>query len=131
MVAALSGIAILIADDNVDTLDVLRDLTAFEGATVRTAINAREALAVLRTWTPDVLLLDLSMPDMDGCELIAVIRRQPALRGILAVAVTGYGEASDKLRCAEAGFEAHITKPFDGDTLVQLIASLVPHPHAA
>jgi CheY-like chemotaxis protein len=82
VVAALSGIAILIADDNVDTLDVLRDLTAFEGATVRTAINAREALAVLRTWTPDVLLLDLSMPDMDGCELLTAIRRQPALRGI-------------------------------------------------
>jgi CheY-like chemotaxis protein len=125
VVAALSGIAILIADDNVDTLDVLRDLTAFEGATVLTAINAREALAVLRTWTPDVLLLDLSMPDMDGCELLTVIRRQPALRGIPAVAVTGYGETRDRNRCIEAGFAAHITKPFDGETLIELVAMLV------
>ncbi len=127
MVAALSGIAILIADDNVDTLDVLRDLTAFEGATVLTAINAREALAVLRTWTPDVMLLDISMPGMDGIELLTRIRREPALRRIPAVAVTGYSETRDRNRCTEAGFEAHITKPFDGETLVNLIATLVPH----
>jgi two-component system, chemotaxis family, CheB/CheR fusion protein len=131
MVAALSGIAILMADDDVDTLEVLRELVADEGATVRTASNARKALEVLRTWTPDVLLLDISMLDMEGCELLAAVRRQPALREILAVAVTGYGDARDRSRCTEAGFDAHITKPFEGETLVQLIATLVPHPHAA
>jgi CheY-like chemotaxis protein len=131
VVAALSEIAILMVDDNVDTLTVLEEVLADEGANVRTATSALEALKVLRTWTPDVMLLDISMPEMDGCELLTVIRRQLALRGILAVAVTGYGEASDRLRCAEAGFAAHVTKPFDGETLVQLIASLVPHHHAA
>jgi CheY-like chemotaxis protein len=131
VVAALLGILVLIADDDADTVAVLAEFIADEGATVRTAKSALEALEALRRWRPDVMLLDISMPDMDGCELLRVLRRQPALRGILAVAVTGYGEASDRVRCAEAGFEAHITKPFDGDTLVQLIASLVPHPHAA
>ena len=119
------------ADDDADTIAVLAEFIADEGATVRTAKSALEALEVLRRWTPDVMLFDISMPEMDGCELLTIIRRQPALRGILAVAVTGYGEARDRLRYAEAGFEAHITKPFDGETLVQLIASLVPHPHAA
>jgi two-component system CheB/CheR fusion protein len=128
MVAALSGIAILMADDDVDTLEVLRELVADEGATVRTASNGRKALELLRTWTPDVLLLDISMPDMDGCELLAAVRRQPALREILAVAVTGYGDAGDRSRSTEAGFDAHITKPFEGETLINLIATLAPKP---
>ena len=118
------------ADDDADTLAVLRELVADEGATVRTASNAREALELLRTWRPEVLLLDISLPDMDGCELLVAIRRQPALCEILAVAVTGYGDARVRNRCTEAGFDAHITKPFDGETLIQLIATLVPHPHA-
>ncbi len=78
-----------------------------------------------------MLLLDISLPDMDGCELLVAIRRQPALREILAVAVTGYGDERVRNRLTEAGFDAHITKPFDGETLIQLIATLVPHPHAA
>jgi CheY-like chemotaxis protein len=131
VVAALLGISVLIVDDDADTVAVLAEFIAEEGAAVRTARSAVEALAVLRAWMPDLMLLDISMPDMDGYELLSIIRRQAALRGILAVAVTGYGEARDRLRCAEAGFAAHVTKPFDGETLVQLIASLVPHPHAA
>jgi two-component system CheB/CheR fusion protein len=128
VVAALAGIAILMADDDVDTLEVLGDLVAHEGAAVRTAGSGQEALEVLRTWKPDVLLLDVSMPDMDGCELLTLIHRQPALHDVLAVAVTGYDDARDRDRCVVAGFAGHVTKPFDVDSLIQLVATLVPRP---
>jgi CheY-like chemotaxis protein len=129
--AALSGITILMADDDVDTLEVLGELVAHEGAAVRTAGSGQEALEVLRTWKPDVLLLDISMPDMDGCELLTLVRRQPALRDVLGVAVTGFDDARDRKRCLEAGFAGLVTKPFEVETLLHLIATLVPHPHAA
>jgi two-component system CheB/CheR fusion protein len=128
--AALSGIAVLMADDDVDTLEVLGDLVAHEGAAVRTAGSAQKALEVRRTWKPDVLLLDISMRDMDGCELLTLIHRQPALREVLAVAVTGYDDARDRKRCVEAGFAGLVTKPFAVETLLHLIATLLPPPHA-
>jgi len=119
------------ADDDADTLEVLEDLIADEGATVRSATSAREALEVLRTWTPDLLLLDISMPDMDGCELLTLIHRKAALREVPAVAVTGYDDARDKKRCTEAGFAGHIAKPFYVETLINLIATLAPKPSPA
>jgi two-component system, chemotaxis family, CheB/CheR fusion protein len=130
VVAALNGIAILMADDDVDTLEVLGEFVAHEGATVRIAGSGQEALEILRTWKPDVVLLDIEMPDMDGCELLTLIHRQPALHDVLAVAVTGYDDASDRMRCDDAGFAGHVTKPFDVDKLIQLVATLVPHTHA-
>ena len=127
----LTGTTVLVADDDADKLDDLAFLIASEGATVRTARNAREALDVLRTWMPDVMLLDVSMPDMDGCELLAVIRREPTLREVPAVAVTGFSLARDRRRCVEAGFAGHMTKPFDLEALLRLIARLAPKPSDA
>jgi CheY-like chemotaxis protein len=129
---ALNGTAILMADDDAETLEVLEGFIAEEGATVRSAASAREVLELLRTWTPDVLLLDISMPDMDGCELLVLIHRRADLREVPAVAVTGRDDARDLKRCAQAGFAAHVTKPFYVETLVELIATLAPKPsHAA
>jgi CheY-like chemotaxis protein len=118
------------ADDDAETLEVLGELVAYEGAAVRTAGSGQEALEIVRSWTPDVLLLDISMPDMDGCELLTLIHRQPALHDVLAVAVTGYDNARDRMRCDDAGFAGHVTKHFDIDKLIQLVAALVPHPRA-
>jgi CheY-like chemotaxis protein len=134
VVKALNGTAILMADDDAEVLEVLQDLITDEGATVRSATSAHDALEVLRTWTPDIVLLDISMPDMDGCELLMLIHRQDALREVPAVAVTGYDDARDQKRCTDAGFAGHITKPFYVETLVNLIATLAPTPkpsHAA
>ena len=128
MVKALNGTAILMADDDAE---VLEGLVAYEGATVRSATSARGALEVLRTWTPDVLLLDISMPDMDGCELLMRIHGQADLREVPAVAVTGYDDARDRKRCTQAGFAGHITKPFFVETLINLIATLAPKPSHA
>ncbi len=128
MVTTLNGTAVLVTDDDVENLDGLSFLIAHEGATVRTARSAREALNVLRTWTPDVILLDVSLPDMDGCDLLAAIRREPTLREVPAVAVTGLALARDRARCTEAGFAVHITKPFDLEALIGLIARLAWKP---
>src|ERR1700733_13342222 len=118
-------------DDDADVLEILEGLIADEGATVRSATTARKALEVLRTWTPDVLLLDISMPDMDGCELLMLIHRHAELREVPAVAVTGYDDARDRKRFTQAGFAGHIAKPFYVETLVKLIATLAPKPSHA
>ena len=75
-----------------------------------------------------MLLLDISLPDMDGYELLAAIRRLPALDEVPAIAITGLAFERDKQRAAEAGFDVYFTKPFEGDCLVDTIARLVESP---
>jgi CheY-like chemotaxis protein len=130
-VATLDGTSVLVADDDPDNLEILAYIVSAEGATVRTARNAREALALLPTWKPDVLLLDIQMPVMNGYELLSAIRRRPDLRDVPAVAVTGMGYPSDKDRAFAAGFEAHMTKPFDGAALIVLVEWLASRPRPA
>ena len=129
--AQLGEVAILLVDDDADTLEVLRDLIADEGAVVRTAMSASEALEVLRTWTPDVLLIDIEMPVMNGYQLLSAIRSRPDLHNVPAVAVTGLGDPSDKDRAFAAGFEAHLTKPFEGAALIDLAERLASRPRPA
>jgi CheY-like chemotaxis protein len=126
VVLALNGTAVLLADDDAESLDVLRELVAEEGATVRTAIDATEVLDILQTWTPDVLLIDIGMPVMNGYQLLKRIRGTPGGGSIPAVAVTGYAYERDKQLCIAAGFAGYISKPFDGDVLIQLVAPLAP-----
>jgi CheY-like chemotaxis protein len=126
MVGGLSGTTVLVVDNDVDNLEIIEMIVAEQGGTVRSATSGREVLEVLPTWRPDVILVDLSMPEMDGYDLLAAIRRDPALRPIPAVALTGHGYARDKQRCEEAGFARHITKPVDIETLLRVIAELVP-----
>jgi CheY-like chemotaxis protein len=121
MTATLEGTAVLVADDDPDNLELLAYIMSAEGATVRTARSGREAMELLRDGKPDVLLLDIEMPVMDGYELLAAIRSRADLRNVPAVAVTGRGYPTDKERAFEAGFDAHMTKPFDGAALVELI----------
>jgi CheY-like chemotaxis protein len=124
--AALHGTAILVADDDADSREVLEYIVHQAGGTVRSAATANEALEVLLTWTPDVLLLDISMPTMDGFELLETIRGVSRLREIPAVAVTAHAYAADRQRCIEAGFAEHVSKPYDGDALLDLVARLAP-----
>ena len=111
-------------DDDPDNLDALEHPIAEEGAVVRRAMSGREALALLPGWTPDVLLLDLSMPEMDGYDLLSAIRREPGLRAVPAVAVTGLGYPCDKDCAFSVGFAAHMTKPFDASALIDSVAWL-------
>ena len=113
MAGALDGAQVLVADDDEDSLEVLAFIVSQEGATVRTANNATGVLELLLTWTPDLLLLDISMPVMDGFELLSSIRGTARLGEIPAVAVTAHAYEVDRRRCLDAGFAEHVGKPYD------------------
>ncbi len=117
--------AILVVDDDRDSLEALEYLISQEGAIVKKAKNAREALDLLLTWTPDVLVLDIALPEVDGYELLTTIRGIERLREVPAVAVTALAFEHDKERSAEAGFAAHVSKPYEIEALVDLIGRLV------
>jgi CheY-like chemotaxis protein len=117
----LDGTLVLVVDDDPDNVEVLEFLIADAGAIVRTAPNAKEALAVLSDCAPNVLLLDISMPGMDGVDLLSAIRRQPAFENVPAVAVSALSNSADKERAFSVGFSAYITKPYDAPALVELV----------
>ena len=117
--------AILVVDDDRDSLDAFEYLISNEGANIKKAKNAREALDLLHAWTPDILVLDIAMPEVDGYELLATIRGIERLREVPAVAVTALAFERDKERSAQAGFAAHVSKPYEIEALVAIIESLV------
>jgi CheY-like chemotaxis protein len=123
----LVGTSVFMVDDDADGLSLLEFVFEQEGATVRKAGSAREALEILSSWTPDVMLLDIALPEMNGYELLKAIRRAPTMRNVPAVAVTAHAYERDKLRAIEAGFSVHVSKPFDSEALVYLIANLKPN----
>jgi len=97
----------------------LRDL----GHVVEVAHDGPQALAKLQTFSPNVALLDIGLPLMDGYELARRIRHEPRLAGVRLVSITGYGQHADKLRAQEAGFDVHLVKPADLMVIEQLIAN--------
>jgi PAS domain S-box-containing protein len=122
---------ILLADDNLDAADLLRDVLQLEGHRVEAVGNGPAALEAAGRLAPDVVLLDIGMPGMNGYEVARRLRALPAARldrragerPMLLVALTGWGTAEDRLKSREAGFDAHLTKPVDLDALRALIAS--------
>jgi CheY-like chemotaxis protein len=121
----LSGRAVLLVDDDPDNLELVELIFKGEGASVRAGSSALEALELLAGWKPDIMLLDIKMPGMDGYELLGRIRRDPALQSVPALAVTGGAFERDRQRAAAAGFAVHVTKPFDTEALLHLVESLV------
>ena len=115
---------ILLADDNRDACDSLEMLLTFEGHEVRVAYDGDSALATLAEFRPDVALLDIGMPKMNGYELAAEIRKQPWGETMQLVAVTGWGQANDRQRALEAGFDAHFVKPVELTELQKFCASI-------
>ena len=111
--AVVDGIRLLIVDDNVDAAETLAMTFDMLGYQVRIANNAAQALAEISSRRPDIALLDIGLPDMTGYELAQHLRRQPKGSELLLVAVTGWGQASDKRASSEAGFDHHFTKPID------------------
>jgi CheY-like chemotaxis protein len=120
-VAALDGTSVLVVDDEVDIVELLEFAITDAGATVRSATSGRAALELLPLWKPDVMLLDIDMPEMNGYELLSIIRHDPALEHVPAVAVTGSDRDRDKERTFAQGFSVHVMKPFNPDVLIDLI----------
>jgi two-component system CheB/CheR fusion protein len=116
-----AGLRVLVVDDYVDALEMLAMLVQALGHEVRTACDGEEALRVFQADPPDVVLLDLGLPKLDGCEVAKQIRALASGKDVLLVAMTGWGQAQDKQRTLEAGFDVHLTKPADPEVLRRLL----------
>jgi two-component system CheB/CheR fusion protein len=104
---------ILVVDDNVDAAQTLGMLLRLGGHEVRMAHDGSAALDVAPGFSPDVVLLDIGLPGLDGYEVARRLRRLPETEASLLVAVSGYGQDEDRRRAREAGFDHHLTKPVD------------------
>lgn len=116
---------ILIIDDDAQNLKLSRVLLSRYGYELRTATDAQEALAVLETFTPRLILLDLQLPGMDGYELARRLKADPRTSEIVILAVTAYAMKGDAERAQEAGCDGYVTKPIDTKTLPSVIANYV------
>ncbi len=115
---------ILVVDDNVDAADSLALLLHLAGHEVRVCHDGPAAVAAAQDFHPDIVLLDIGLPGMDGYEVARRLREQEALAEALLVALTGYGQEEDLRRSQEAGFDHHLVKPVEPATLFTLFASL-------
>ena len=112
---------ILIVDDNPTNLKLARVLLAGEGYPVRTAGDAEEALAVLQTFRPRLILMDLQLPGMDGLELTRRLKAHPEFGSIVILALTAYAMKGDDEKALAAGCDGYIAKPLDTRTLPDVI----------
>jgi PAS domain S-box-containing protein len=114
---------ILCVDDNKDSADSLGMMLRFLGADVHTAYDGASALEAIKICRPSIVLMDLGMPGMDGCEVARRIRQDPEFQNVLLIAMTGWGQEEDRRRSSEAGFDHHLVKPVDIKALKGLLAS--------
>jgi PAS domain S-box-containing protein len=121
-----AGMKILVVDDNRDAADACATLLELSGHHVQTAYTGRRALELAETFRPHALLLDIGLPDLDGYQLAGKVRAAPWGRGIILIAVTGWGQEEDRRRAFDAGFDHHLTKPIAAETVESLLQSLRP-----
>jgi len=115
---------VLVVDDNVDAAQTLAILLRAIGHDVRSAHDGPTALQVAVDFCPNVVLLDIGLPGMNGYEVAKEMREQPSLKTALLIAITGYGQESDRRRSLEAGFDRHLVKPAAFDELRKILASV-------
>ncbi|MDO8680656.1 MAG: response regulator [Acidobacteriota bacterium] len=115
---------VLVVDDNEDSAESLTMLLRLQGHLVESAHDGRHALETAERFHPDVVLLDIGMPGMNGYEVCREIRKQPWGSEMLLIAQTGWGQDQDRQRTKEAGFDGHLTKPIDHDRLEKILADL-------
>jgi CheY-like chemotaxis protein/two-component sensor histidine kinase len=116
------GRRILVADDNEDAANSLAMILEMSGHDVRVVHDGRAAVSVAHTFRPDTVLLDIGMPQLNGYEVAQALRQEPWGGGIWLIALTGWGQESDRRRAIDAGFDHHLTKPVDPDALESLLS---------
>lgn len=114
---------VLVADDNVDAAETLGMLVRMMGSDVQIAADGRQAIAMAEQFRPNVILMDIGMPHIDGYEATRQIRRQTWGSEAVIVALTGWGQEEDRRRSQEAGFDGHLTKPAEPAELQQILAN--------
>ena len=117
---------VLVVDDNIDAADSIVLILRGAGYEVSCAYDGPSVLPAARNFRPDVVVLDIGLPGMDGYEVARQLRGQQEFRSTPLVAVTGYGQADDRVKSLEAGFDAHLTKPVNPQQLQQFIAKPRP-----
>ena len=124
------GRSILIIEDNADARDALRILLELDGHVVEAAGEGTEGLQIAQAHDPDIALVDIGLPGLDGFEIARRLRASGSRRPVL-VALTGYSEPEDRRRAAEAGFDSLLVKPVDPSTLSRLLSTLeIPGPES-
>ena len=117
------GRSILIVEDNADARDALRMLLELDGHTVEAVEEGQQALEVARAKDPDIALVDIGLPGIDGYEIARRVRARDTRRPVL-IALTGYGQPEERRRATDAGFDDMLVKPVDPTALTNLIATL-------
>ena len=113
---------ILVVDDHRDAARVLGLLLDSLGHEVKTANDGRQALEAIAEFRPEIVFLDIGLPQLDGCEVARRVRELPELRGTKLIALTGWSHADDRRRTREAGFDHHLVKPVAVKTLRDVLA---------
>jgi PAS domain S-box-containing protein len=114
---------VLVVDDNSDLVDMLQSAVEGMGHEVRKALDGRSAIAAALSYRPDVILLDLGLPDIGGMDVARDLRRAPEMAKVKLVALTGWGQEANRQDTSDAGFDCHVTKPSDLEVLKQLLAT--------
>ena len=122
------SLRVLVVDDNVDTVTTLAMLVQESGHDVRTAFDGSSVLEAALDYRPNVVLLDIGLPGLNGFEVAKQLRQQPTLKNVVLVAMTGYGQESDRKRSKEAGFDHHLVKPGDFGKVLQILATVAELP---
>ena len=112
---------VLIVEDNQDTGDMYRMLIELSGHEALVAQNGALGLELLKSARPDIALVDIGLPGMDGYEIARRFRAEPDSDRVVLVALTGYGSSTDRDRCRQAGFDLHMLKPVDPQALQSLL----------
>ncbi len=118
------AVRILVVDDDLDAAESFAQWLRLTGNDVQTAHDGVTALETVKGSRPQVVFLDISLPEMDGYGVARLIRAHEELKAVLLVAVTGYGREEDRRRCMEAGFDHHLTKPISPEVVRALLASV-------
>jgi len=118
---------ILLVEDNLKNRAIMRDILVFHEYSVREAENGEQAVEAARAEKPDLVLMDIRMPVMDGCQAIKLLRTDERTRDVKIIAVTSYAMESDRERILASGADAYVSKPFELPALVELVKKLLAY----
>ena len=119
----LASLSVLVVDDYPDGLDLVAEYLTFRGFSVHVATGGEDAIALARAVTPDIVLMDLSMPGTNGWQATTILKNDPATRGICVIAVTAHAMKPEREAALAAGCDGVILKPFD----LEVLANALPH----
>jgi signal transduction histidine kinase len=124
--AARQGLRVLVVDDNADAAESLAWLLRLSGHQTRVAYDGPSAIEAALLFQPQALILDLGLPGLDGYRVAQHLRQEPAVHSALFIALSGYGREVDQRRSSEAGFDHHLIKPVDVNTLLEILSAATP-----